>query len=211
MGVPAAFRLVNETYNWEDGESCITGDKIVTQAEVVDLKQELFDAYESKFPANFRKGHHWRSFLGYHYIVETLMNNFLRKQCRSGFCSFDAKGMYFICGRGFPKHTYDDGKSCVDGSEPMTVEEGKRVMEADFKKNQVIPQLVIDATLMAGGDTMQPDISDLLTKEIVPELKKLKFDMETPTDDEIKKLSKHAKARYGNKYSHKMIPMYINI
>jgi hypothetical protein len=199
-------RTVNTTIpeyvpvKWADGKSCLWGKDPPDENEVQIFtkafskwKKEMTE--QNQFPPKLMD--HLYSFLGLHLLLQAILNKELKFKalCRSGVCNLDAKKMYFVCGPEYPKHAFADRKSCVDGSEPMTEEEGRQVLldmtEEERSKGS------ISVSLTAGVSREYRPLSPEI-EAVVSELNKLQFDVEDPSDDEIKKLNKHAQAKYGH-------------
>jgi hypothetical protein len=190
-----------------DGSSCMTGDNPVSKDEVTNLER-LFKKFESEtmqpmITKKLLKNRHWVSFLGFHQMLEVAMNTILKTQCSSRVCSLDAEKMVYVCGE--LKRSYADGKSCVDGSEPMTKKAGKELMEELATKKKIFESA---EDHLKQGDINSPNVEleELLGSKsklggLLLELNKFEpYLKETPTGDAIEKLNKHSEAKYSKLY-----------
>jgi hypothetical protein len=181
----------NETLEWENGSSCLTGANPVSKAEAGFLKDALFLEIETKmaekFPTSLQE--HWISFFGFHEAFDVMLNGRLGGGCRSGACSLDVKKMFFVCGKSKPKEAYADTKSCVDGSEPMTEEQGNELLKEMLKMERTLR-----------GDGKAADDSDF--DDISLKLKNLDTHGMGLSDTDIEKLNTDAQAKYGRYLIH---------
>jgi hypothetical protein len=107
--------------SYADGKICATGQDQFTGKDAEFMR----DLYFNETVGSVQDGKFLLSWIYKFTELSIELDGNLGKNCLNNRCSFDVKSMMGVCGEG-PKHAFDKGKSCIDGSEPISESEFQR-------------------------------------------------------------------------------------